>query len=127
MVSFRSCRRDRDSLLTSMNFLAIASLSEPAVHVTTLDRLKEIPPEFWLRLGAAGLAIFGLVFVLRKVVKMNKVVLVVVTLFVVTVVGFNWIYERDEPAWATPVVSFLSGWFPTKGPTPKKLVTANQR
>jgi hypothetical protein len=84
-----------------MNFLA--ALAAPALPATTLDRLKAIPPEFWLRLGMAVVAIIA-----------------VVTFIVVTVVGFNWIYERDEPAWATPVVGFLAGWFPTKGPPPKK-------
>ena len=103
-----------------MHLLAVIGQLQPTVHSTTLDRLKEIPTEFWMRLGFAVLVLIGLVFFLRKVAKMNKVVLTVVSLFIVTVVGFNWIYERSEPAWATPVVSFLSGWFPTKGPPPAK-------
>jgi hypothetical protein len=73
-----------------------------------------------MRLGLAVLAVIGLVFFLRKVAKMNKVVLAVVTFVVVTVVGFNWVYERTEPEWATPMVGFLSGFFPTKGPPAKK-------
>jgi hypothetical protein len=101
-----------------MNLLA--AVAAPAVPATTLDRLRAIPPEFWLRMGIAVVAIVALVIFLRKVAKMNKVVLAVVTFIVVTVVGFNWIYERSEPEWATPVVSFLAGWFPTKGPPPKK-------
>jgi apolipoprotein N-acyltransferase len=101
-----------------MNFLA--ALEAPAAPASALDRLKAIPPEFWLRLGVAIIAIVAFVIFLRKVAKMNKVVLTVVTFITVTVVGFNWIYERSEPEWATPVVSFLAGWFPTKGPPPKK-------
>jgi apolipoprotein N-acyltransferase len=99
-----------------MLLIATIASQTPA---TTFDKLKAIPPEFWMRLGLAVLAVFALVFFLRKVAKMNKVVLAVVSLFIVTVGGFNWIYERSEPAWATPVVSFLAGWFPTKGPPPK--------
>lgn len=76
--------------------------------------------EFWMRLGLGVLVVIGIVFFLRKVAKMNKVVLAVVTFVIVTVVGFNWVYERSEPAWATPVVGFLANWFPTKGPPPKK-------
>ena len=30
-------------------------------------------------------------------------------------IGFNWIYERNEPAWATPTVTWLGGFFPGKG------------
>jgi len=103
-----------------MRFLAALSSPLPAGPATALDRLKEIPLEFWTRLGLGVLVVIGLVFFLRKVAKMNKVVLAVVTFIVVTVVGFNWVYERDEPAWATPAVNFLSGWFPTKGPPAKK-------
>ena len=109
--------RGARSLKNLMNFLA--ALAAPTVPATTLDRLKAVPPEFWLRLGVAVVAIIALVFFLRKVAKMNKVVLTVVTFIVVTVVGFNWIYERSEPAWATPFVSFLSGFLPSKGPPPK--------
>ena len=101
-----------------MRFLAAINSTKPAA--TALERLKEIPPEFWMRLLFAIIAIFALVFFLRKVAKMNKVVLAVVTFLIVTVVGFNWVYERSEPAWATPVVSFLAGFFPTKGPPPSK-------
>ena len=98
-----------------MHLLAVITQFQPTAHSTTLDRLKEIPPEFWMRLGFAVLVLIGLVFFLRKVAKMNKVVLTVVIFLVATIGGFNWIYERNEPAWATPVVSFLSGFFPTKG------------
>ena len=72
-----------------------------------------------MKLGLAVLVLVGLVFFLRKVAKMNKVVVSVVSFLIVTIVGFNWVYERSEPEWATPVVNFLAGFFPTKGP-PKK-------
>jgi uncharacterized membrane protein YkvI len=103
-----------------MHFLAAIASAKPAVPATALDRLKAIPPDFWLRMAVAVLAVIAIVFFLRKVAKMNKVVMAVVTFLIVTVVGFNWIYERSEPAWATPMVSFLAGYFPTKGPPPKK-------
>jgi hypothetical protein len=102
-----------------MRLLATIASQTPALPATTLDKLKEIPPEFWMRLGFAVLVLIALVFFLRKVAKMNKVVLTVVIFMVATIGGFNWIYERSEPAWATPVVSFLAGFFPTKGLPPK--------
>ncbi len=107
-----------------MSLLAVINAAKPAVPVTTLDKLKDIPMEFWMRLGFGILVVIGMVFFLRKVAKMNKVVLAVVMFVTVTVVGFNWVYERTEPAWATPVVSFLSNWFPTKGPPPNKPATS---
>ena len=99
--------------------LLIAAITAPTGHATTLDKLKAIPPDFWLRLGLAVLVVIATVFFLRKIAKMNKVILTVVVFVMVTVVGFNWIYQRDEPTWATPAVGFLSGFFPTKGPQPK--------
>lgn len=89
-----------------MQFLAAA---------TTADKLKEIPLDFWWKLGLGIIGLVVLVILLRKVAKTNKVVLTVVVFVVLTVVGFNWIYERNEPKWATPVVEWLSGFFPTKG------------
>ncbi len=82
---------------------------------STLAKLQAIPGDFWLRLALAVVALVLLVVFLRKVAKLNKVVLTAVTLIAVTVVGFNWIYERTEPEWARPVVGFLAGFFPTKG------------
>ena len=103
-----------------MLLFAAALAAKPVAPTTALERLKAIPPEFWMRIGFAVVAVVALVFFLRKVAKMNKVVLTIVTLFIMTVVGFNWIYERNEPEWATPAVSFLAGFFPSKGPPPKK-------
>ena len=76
---------------------------------------KNIPPDFWVKLGIGIVAIVIVVVVLRKVAKMNKVILTIVVLLGLSIVGFNWIYERNEPAWATPVVQWLAEYFPTKG------------
>jgi hypothetical protein len=93
-----------------MSILAAATAAP-----TALDKLKQIPPAFWMKAGIAVLAIVATVIVLRKVAQINKVVLTVVVLIVLSMVGFNWIYERNEPAWATPVVEHLAGFFPSKG------------
>lgn len=86
----------------------------PATH-TAAERLGEIPTEFWVKLGIGVFGLIAIVLVLRKVAKINKVVLGVGTVLVVSTVGFYWIYDRSEPAWATPVVEWLAGFFPTKG------------
>jgi hypothetical protein len=44
----------------------------------------------------------------------NKVVLAVVVLVVLSIIGFNWIYERNEPAWATPVIEKIAEFLPSK-------------
>lgn len=91
--------------------LLLAAAAAP----TALEKLKQIPPSFWMKVGIAVLALVLLVIVLRKLAGMNKVVLTVIVLIILSTVGFHWIYERNEPAWATPVVEKLAGFFPSKG------------
>ena len=100
-----------------MRFLA--SLTQAPGPSGALERLKAVPTEFWMRLGIGVAAFLAVIFIIRKLASMNKVVLAAVTFIVLTFVGFNWIYERGEPAWATPVVNFLAGFLPSKGPHPK--------
>jgi predicted tellurium resistance membrane protein TerC len=76
---------------------------------------KTIPPNFWIGIGIAILALIVAVIALRKLAKANKVVVTIVALVVMSVVGFSWIYERNEPSWATPAVQWLANYFPTKG------------
>lgn len=79
------------------------------------ERLRQIPMEFWVKMGIAVAVLVVAIIVLRKVARMNKVLLAVIVFIAVTVVGFNWIYERNEPDWASPAVNWLAGFFPTKG------------
>jgi len=98
----------------SLSFLA-ATTTAGAV-----ERLKEIPPEFWYKVGLGVLAIVAVVIVLRKIARVNKAVLGIIVLLVISFTGFNWIYERNEPAWATPFVERVAHFFPSKGPIRQK-------
>ncbi len=82
---------------------------------TALDKLKQIPPQFWWKLGLAVLALIALVFVIKKIAGTNKVVLGVIVFVVVMIVGVNWIYERNEPAFLTPIVDKIAPFLPSKG------------
>jgi len=90
-------------------------LADAPAQPTALDKLKHIPPAFWLKVGLAVLALVALVLLLRKVAQMNKLILGVIVFLILTFVGFNWIYQRNEPAWATPVVAKLAEFLPSKG------------
>lgn len=82
---------------------------------TALQRLGQVPTDFWIKMAIGVVAIVAVVIVLRKLAQMNKVILAVVAGLAVSVLGFSWIYERNEPNWATPAVSFLADFFPSKG------------
>ena len=86
-----------------------------AVATTTAEKLRGIPADFWLKALLAIAAFVVAILVLRKIAQMNKVVLAGVAVVVVTMVGFNWIFERNEPSWATPAVTWIGGFFPSKG------------
>lgn len=77
-------------------------------------QLSRLPDKPWVQVAVGVVALILVVVVVRKIAKMNKVLLGVIVFLVLTMVGFNWIYQRDEPAWATPVVSKLATFFPTK-------------
>lgn len=103
----------------TVHILALMLLLAAAAAPTALEKLKQIPPAFWLKVGIAVLALVVVVIALRKLAGMNKVVMAVVVLIILTTIGFHWIYERNEPAWATPVVEKLAGFFPSKGTVTK--------
>jgi hypothetical protein len=89
-------------------------LAAATATATSAGKLRQIPQEFWIRMALAVLVVVATIIVLRKLAKVNKVVLSVVVLMGLSFVGFSWIYERNEPSWATPAVSWLSGFFPNK-------------
>ena len=92
--------------------MQIASAANVA---TVLDRLGKVPADFWVGLGLGVAAIVAAVILLRKLAGVNKVVLTALAGFFFMALGFSWIYERNEPTWAAPAVSFLAGFFPAKG------------
>ena len=95
-------------------------LAAVSTNPSALEKLKDVPPAFWLKLGLAILGVIVVVIALRKLAQVNKVVLIAVLVVIGSAIGFNWIYERNEPAWATPVVEKLAEFFPSKGAYPSK-------
>ncbi|MBP6508655.1 MAG: hypothetical protein KA257_13925 [Opitutaceae bacterium] len=82
---------------------------------TTMEKVNQVPLHFWFKAaGIVALFVIG-VLALRKAAGMNKAILGGIVFILLTVVGFHWVYERNEPAWATPVVEKLAGFFPSKG------------
>lgn len=92
----------------------LATLATTARHAAALERLQEISPDFWWRLVLAVGLLIGAVVLVRRIAKVDKVFLTVGVFLFATIVGFNWVYERNEPKWATPAVQWLALFFPSK-------------
>ena len=95
----------------------------PMFALTALEKLQKVPPIFWLIVVGAVVGVVVGVVVLRKVAGTNKVVMAVVGFIIITVVGVNWIYDRNEPAFMTPFISKIAPFFPSKGAYENKQAT----
>ena len=82
---------------------------------TGLEKVQKIPPDFWLKAGLGILAFVLAIVLLRKLAHVNKFILTFVVVLTCTVMGFKWIYERDEPEFMTPFIEQIAPFFPAKG------------
>jgi hypothetical protein len=86
---------------------------------TALEKIKAVPPMFWVK---AAMVILGFVvayIVLQRVLQMNKFLILTVGFVAFSIVSIVWVYERNEPAFMTPIIEPIasSGFFPTKNGT----------
>jgi len=82
---------------------------------TTLDKLKAIPPAFWLKVGIAVLAVILITVVLRKLMSVNSFILGAVVFIAMGGLFLNWLYYRTEPKFLSPVMDRIAPFFPSAG------------
>ena len=87
----------------------------PLFAVSATEKIKTLPPDVWLKIGIGIVALVVAVFVLRRVLKMNKIIASVIVFVVTTVVFFSWVYNRNEPKFLTPLMDRLAPFFPSAG------------
>ena len=83
--------------------------------VSALDKLQNVPPTTWMKVGIGLAAVVLVVLVFQHVLKMNKIIMGVIVFVVGTIVFFSWVYNRNEPKWATPIVEKIAPFFPSAG------------
>jgi urea transporter len=81
--------------------------------VSAFEKLQNVPPTTWMKVGIGLAAVVLVVLVVQHVLKMNKIIMGVIVFVVCTVVLFSWVYNRNEPKWATPVVEKIAPFFPS--------------
>jgi hypothetical protein len=83
--------------------------------LTTLEKLQQIPPAFWAKIGIAVGAVIVIFIIVQKVLNVNKFVLGGVVFVAGGLIWFNWIYHRTEPKFLTPLVDRIAPFFPAAG------------
>jgi|GEM_PF-604211 len=84
---------------------------------TPLEKLHNVSGQFWIKVILVFAVLAVVIAIFKKVMGMNKIILIIICCVVLGVFGFTWIYERNEPAFLTPIIEPIanSGFFPTKG------------
>src|SRR5690606_22105943 len=80
---------------------------------TALEKMQAVPLKVWVNFAMAILIFFAAVIIIRKAAEMNKVLLSVIIFVVLTTLGFNWVYSRNEPAFLTPLIDPIAKFFPS--------------
>jgi ABC-type uncharacterized transport system permease subunit len=95
-------------------FLAAAAAAE---KVRPLDKLQNVSGQFWIKVIVGACIFAGIIFLFKKAMGMNKIILTIIIAVVFGVFGVSWVYNRNEPAFMTPIIAPIadSGFFPTKG------------
>lgn len=88
---------------------------------TTIEKIQAVPRQIWLNIGLGVLFFFLAVMVLRFVAQMNKIILCILVFVVLTIVGFNWVYSRNEPEFLTPLIDKIAPFFPSGVNTAQKV------
>jgi EamA domain-containing membrane protein RarD len=82
--------------------------------VSALAKLQNLPRKNLVNLGLAVLVIIVAVVLIKEAARINRFVLFMIIALTVIVVGFSWVYERNEPKFLTPVVDTIAPFFPSR-------------
>jgi cbb3-type cytochrome oxidase subunit 3 len=82
---------------------------------TTLEKLQQVPSHTWWTIALAIVGFIVVVVLIRFAAQMSKLLLGGIVLFLLFLLCTQWVYERDEPAWATPIIEPLAQFLPSKG------------
>lgn len=94
------------------------------VAVSALDKAANVPSRVWLNLAIGILIFFAIVYAVKQAAQVNKIWLTIIVGVVLALVGFHWIYSRNEPAFLTPIVNRIAPFFPSEGSYATKQNTA---
>lgn len=65
---------------------------------------------FWIRVALVSGVLFGLLWLIRAIHRFSKTLFWLMLGSMISIFFYNWVWEREEPPWATPVVDRVAGW-----------------
>lgn len=82
--------------------------------VSALEKLRHLPRKDVVNLGLAALVLIIAIIIIKQAAKINKFILLAMIIMTIAVVGFTWVYERNEPKFLSPLVNELVPFFPSR-------------
>lgn len=81
--------------------------------VSVLEKIRHLPRKNLINLGLGILVLLVVILLIKQAQKMNKYVLLAIVAVTIAVLGFNWVYQRNEPKFLTPVIDIVAPFFPS--------------
>jgi MFS superfamily sulfate permease-like transporter len=81
--------------------------------VSVLGKIRHLPQKNLINLGLGILVLLVVIMLIKQARKMNKYVLFAIVTVTVVVLGFNWVYRRNEPKFLTPAIDVIAPFFPS--------------
>jgi hypothetical protein len=76
---------------------------------------EKLPPDFLMKTAIFLGVVIVVVLAVRFYQNSNKIFLTIGIAVVTGVIFFNWIYNRSEPEFLSPLIEPLANFFPSKG------------
>ncbi|MEZ5414089.1 MAG: hypothetical protein R3F03_07225 [Opitutaceae bacterium] len=86
----------------------------PLLIFAALEKLRQIPLQFWINLGLCALALIMVVRFWRALREINSFMPWLATMIAAAMILSYWTYNRNEPRFLTPFVDKLTLVLPTK-------------
>jgi O-antigen ligase len=80
--------------------------------VNVMEKLRHLPRKDLANLVLVVLVVIIAILIIKQAAKMNRFVLFMILLVTMLVVGFTWVYQRNEPKILTPLVDGIAPFFP---------------
>ena len=84
--------------------------------VKPLEKLSAVSGQFWIKVILGFIVLAVAIAVIKKAMGVNRIFMIIICMVVCGLCGVYWTYERNEPAFMTPIIEPIanSGFLPQK-------------